>query len=335
MSRTLLVQRLLWAVPTLGGVLVVVFVLLRVAPGDPVAMMIAPGATADDVARLRSLYGLDSSIGSQFGVYLRNLLAGEFGESITQKRGVAALIVERLPVTLELSAVAVLLALALGVAAALATVHARGGWMARSLDGLTGLVTAIPDFLWALLGILLFGVLVPVLPVFGLLDSELRFDSQTGFVVAESLLRGRWDVTASALHHLLLPAVALALPLAALVARVLKASLHEALAQDYVLIARVHGQSPWRVLWREALPNALGPALSLTGVQITFLIGGTVLIEKLFGLPGVGSLAIDAVSGRDLPLVQGIVLTFALIFIAVNLAIDALQVLLNPRLRGA
>jgi peptide/nickel transport system permease protein len=115
---------------------------------------------------------------------------------------------------------------------------------------------------------------------------------------------------------------------------VLKASLAEVLAQDYILIARVKGFSPWRVLWREALRNALSPALTLAGVQFTFLIGGTVLIEKLFGLPGLGNLAIDAVTSRDLPLIQGIVLTFALIFIAVNLVVDALNSSLNPRLRG-
>ena len=119
-----------------------------------------------------------------------------------------------------------------------------------------------------------------------------------------------------------------------MIARVLKASLAEVLTQDYVLVARVKGFGPWRVLLHEALRNALSPALTLAGVQFTFLIGGTVLIEKLFGLPGLGSMAIDAVTSRDLPLIQGIVLTFALIFIAVNIAVDMLNSALNPRLRG-
>jgi peptide/nickel transport system permease protein len=230
--------------------------------------------------------------------------------------------------------VATLLALALGVAAALVATHWRQRAIERGVDAATGVVTAIPDFLWGLLGILVFGVLLPVLPVFGLMDSDLHFESHTGFVVLESLLRGRFDVVASVLWHLLLPAVALALPLAAMIARVLKASLAEVLTQDYVLVARVKGFGPWRVLLREALRNALSPALTLAGVQFTFLIGGTVLIERLFGLPGLGSMAIDAVTSRDLPLIQGIVLTFALIFIAVNLAVDMLNSVLNPRLRG-
>ena len=212
--------------------------------------------------------------------------------------------------------------------------HWRRRWIERGVDAATGVVTAIPDFLWGLLGILLFGVVLPLLPVFGLMDSDLRFEATSGFVIGESLLRGRFDVFASVLWHLLLPALALALPLAAMLARVLKASLVEVLAQDYILIARVKGFSPWQVLLREALRNALSPALTLAGVQFTFLIGGTVLIEKLFGLPGLGNMAIDAVTSRDLPLIQGIVLTFALIFITVNLIIDALNSALNPRLRG-
>jgi ABC-type dipeptide/oligopeptide/nickel transport system permease component len=334
MSPLALVRRLLLVVPTLFGVAVVVFVLMRVVPGDPVSMMIGPGATAQDIAALRTLYGLDHNIPTQFAYYLGDLMHGEFGVSISRKQPVTELIATRLPLTLELSAVATLLALALGVVAALVATHWRQEVIERGIDVATGVVTAIPDFLWGLLGILVFGVLLPVLPVFGLMDSDLRFESRSGFVLLESLLRGRFDVVGSVVWHLLLPAVALALPLAAMIARVLKASLAEVLTQDYVLVARVKGFGPWRVLLREALRNALPPALTLAGVQFTFLIGGTVLIEKLFGLPGLGSMAIDAVTSRDLPLIQGIVLTFALIFIAVNLAVDMLGSVLNPRLRG-
>ena len=334
MPWSLLGRRLLWALPTLFGVLVVVFVLLRVAPGDPVAMMIGPGATADDIRALRAVYGLDRSLPAQFGVYLGQAVHGDFGRSITQKQDVSSLVAARLPLTLELSALALLIACVLGVGTAMAAVGWRGAPAERGVDAATGFVTAIPDFLWGLAGILFLGVLVPVLPVFGLLDSDIRFDSHSGFVLGESLVRGRFDVFGSALLHLAWPALSLALPLAAMIARVLKASLLEVLAEDYILIARVKGFGPWHVLWREALRNALGPALTLAGVQFTFLIGGTVLIEKLFGLPGLGNMAIDAVINRDLPLIQGIVLTFALLFIGVNIGVDAINLRLNPRLRG-
>jgi peptide/nickel transport system permease protein len=326
-------RRLLWALPTLFGVLVVVFVLLRVAPGDPIAMMVGPGATPADIQALRALYGFDRSLPAQFFIYLGQAATGHFGRSITLKQDVLELVGSHLPLTLELSLLALALAVLIGSAAALAAVSWRGSWVERGIDVATGFVTAIPDFLWGLAGILFLGVLLPVLPVFGLLDADLRFEPVTGFMLAESLLRGRFDVFGSALYHLFWPALSLALPLSAMIARVLKASLLEVLAQDYILIARVKGFSPWRVLWREALRNALGPALTLTGVQFTFLIGGTVLIERLFGLPGLGNMAIDAVINRDLPLIQGIVLTFALLFIVVNLGVDMLNIRLNPKLR--
>lgn len=326
-------RRLLWALPTLFGVLVVVFVLLRVAPGDPIAMMIGPGATPDDIQALRALYGFDRSLPAQFFIYLGQAATGHFGQSITLKQDVLDLVRAHLPLTLELSMLALCIAVLLGGGAALAAIAWRGSLVERAIDVATGFITAIPDFLWGLAGILFLGVLLPVLPVFGLLDASLRFDTASGFVLLESLLRGRFDVLGSALYHLLWPALSLALPLAAMISRVLKASLLEVLAQDYILIARVKGFSPWQVLWREALRNALGPALTLTGVQFTFLIGGTVLIERLFGLPGLGNMAIDAVINRDLPLIQGIVLTFAALFIAVNLVVDLLNIRLNPKLR--
>ena len=333
MGWSVLLRRLVWTGPTLFGVLVVVFVLLRLAPGDPIAMMVGPGASPEDIHALRALYGLDRSVPAQFAIYLGQLGTGHLGNSITLKQDVLTLVRVHLPLTLELSVLALALAVLLGGSAALVAVWARGSMLERAIDTLTGFVTAIPDFLWGLGGILFLGVLLPVLPVFGLLDAQVRFDSVSGFVLAESLLRGRLDVLMSALYHLVWPALSLALPLAAMLARVLKASLLEALAQDYILIARVKGFGAWRVLWHEALRNALGPALTLAGVQFTFVIGGTVLIEKLFGLPGLGNLAIDAVINRDLPLIQGIVLTFALIFIVVNLLVDVLNVQINPRLR--
>lgn len=334
MAWASLLKRLLWALPTLFGVLVVVFVLLRVAPGDPIAMMIGPGATPDDIRALRALYGFDRSVPAQFIVYLRQAASGHFGTSISLKQDVTGLLRAHLPLTLELAGLALLIAVLIGGSAALAAVHWRGRWIERGVDAAAGVVTAIPDFLWGLAGILFLGVVWPVLPVFGLLDAGLRFDAHSGFILTESLLRGRLDVFGSALYHLAWPALSLGLPLAAMIARVLKASLLDAMAQDYVLIAQARGFSPWRVLWRDALRNALAPALTLTGVQFTFLIGGTVLIEKLFGLPGLGNLAIDAVINRDLPLIQGIVLTFAVLFIAVNLAVDTINVRLDPKQRG-
>lgn len=326
-------KRLLTAAPTLFGVMVVVFVLLRIVPGDPVAMMIGPEATADDIRRLREFYGLDRSILEQFLIYLGNVATGDFGTSISFKQNVADLILQRLPPTLELAAVAMAVGVALGVALALAAVYWRGRWPEALVDGVNGTMIAVPDFLWALLLILFFGVLIPVLPVSGRLDPTLAVEFDTGFYLAESVVRGGLAVAGVLLKHMALPVLALGLPLAAVISRVLKSSLLEAVDQDYILLARVKGFGEARILTRHALPNALIPAVTLSGVQFMFLLGGTVLIELIFAYPGIGNMAVRAVINRDLPLIQGITLTFAILFILLNFAIDATYALLNPRVR--
>jgi len=201
------------------------------------------------------------------------------------------------------------------------------------VDGITGLTLAIPDFLWGLVFILVLGVLVPVLPISGRVDPRQAIEFSSQFYLAESLLRGEFGVLAMLLTHLVAPAVALALPLMAVITRMLKASLSEAMTQDYIMVARVKGFTRGRIILREALRNAMIPAVTLTGVQFTFLVGGTVLIERIFSYPGIGNMALGAVISRDLPLIQGLVLTFAVLFIAINLLIDMTIVMLNPRVR--
>ena len=333
MSISYFLRRLLWALPTLFGVAVVVFVLVRVVPGDPIAMMLPPGATADDVGRLRALYGLDAPIAKQFVVWMGEVLRGNFGTSISLRDSVVSLVLSRLPATLELVVVAVAAACVFAVVAAVVAVYFRGRWPELVVDGATGLVLAIPDFLWGLLFILVLGVLLPVLPISGRIDPTLDFDPVTGFYLAEALLRLRWTTFVDLLRHMVLPALALALPLAAALTRVLKGSLIDAMNQDYVTLVRVKGYSRARTLWRVALRNALIPTVTLTGVQFSFLVGGTVLIEYIFSYPGIGNLAIAAVNQRDLPLIQGLVLTFAVLFILTNLVVDMTYSVLDPKVR--
>ncbi len=333
MPAAFVLKRLALAVPTLIGVAVIVFVLLRVVPGDPIAMMIPPGATEADIANLRRVYGLDSSILQQFLHWAGQILQGEFGTSISMRRDVLDLILGRLPATLELAVAAILLAVALGTGLALLGTWGQGGPLEVLVDGFTGLTLAIPDFLWGLIFILLLGVAWPILPISGRIDPRLGVEFATGFYLAESLLRGEWRIFGGIVAHLVLPAVALALPLVAAVARLLKASLQAVLQEDYIAMARARGMGRWRIILREGLQNAAIPTVTLGGVQFTFLIGGTVLIERIFSYPGIGNMAIGAVIQRDLPLIQGLVLTFALIFIVVNLAVDMSYAALNPRLR--
>ena len=328
-----IIGRLVLILPTLVGVGVIVFVLLRVVPGDPIAMMIPPGASPADIDRLRAFYGLDQPILQQFITWFGQALTGHFGRSISLRQSVFELVLARLPATLELALLATLIAVVLGTAVALAGVYVRGKRSEWAIDGVIGLLLAIPDFLWALILLLLFGVLIPLLPISGRIDPQLGVAFRTNFYLIESILTGRLDVAGALLRHLMLPALALALPFAALLARILKASLSEAEDQDYAQIARARGFSRPAILLREVFPNALIPTVALGGVQVTLLLGGTVLVERIFSYEGIGNMAIDAVINRDFPLIQGLILTFAVLFIALNLAVDLLVTLLDPRLR--
>lgn len=333
MSLRGLISRALNVIATLFGVAVVVFVVIRVAPGDPIAMMLPPGASEADIERLRAFYGLDKSLVEQFGIWLLGLLQGDFGTSISLRQDVAGIVLGRLPATLELALLALVLAVVLGFALAILGTRRRHTRTEAAVDLWNGISLSIPDFLWGLLFILLLGVVVPIFPVSGRISPALETGYATGFLLIESILRLDWTVFADLISHMALPALALALPLGAVIAQVLKQSLKEVMGLDYVMLARAKGFGEYSVIWREALRNAMLPTLTLVGVQFTFLIGGTVIIEKLFSYEGLGNLAIDAVINRDLPLIQGIVLLFAALFIAINLAVDLAYAALNPRLR--
>ena len=333
MGRSTIIRRLLLVPPTLFGVAVVVFILLRVVPGNPVAMMIPPGASQADVDRLMARYGLDLSIADQFVVWLQQVAPGDFGTSISRRQDVMTLILARLPATLELVLLAVAIAIVLGAGLAMLGAYFRRRLPEWLVDGFVALSLAIPDFLWGLLFILLFGVIWPVLPISGRIDPRLGAEFHTGFYLIEAMVTGQWQLAGDLIRHAILPAVALALPLAAIVTRVFKSALGEAELQDYAQIARARGYSRGRVLWREAMPNAAIATVTLAGVQITFLIGGTVLVERIFSYEGIGNMAVDAMINRDLPLIQGLVLTFAAIFIALNLVIDLANTWLDPRLQ--
>jgi ABC-type dipeptide/oligopeptide/nickel transport system permease component len=322
--RNILIRLLTTAV-TLFGVAVIVFVVIRVVPGNPIAMMLPPGATEADIARLQAQYGFDKSIFQQFVIWLGGVLQGDFGTSISTRQPVAGLVLSRLPATLELSIVALVMAVIMGGTMALLGARYRDTKTEGAVDVTAGMALSIPDFLWGLVLILLFGRISPALNI----------DFTTNFYLFEALVRLRFDVLADLISHMFMPALALAIPLAAIIAQLLKQSLKETMHLDYVTLARTKGYGENHVITREALPNAILPTLTLVGVQFTFLIGGTVIIERLFSYEGLGNMAIDAVINRDLPLIQGIVILFALLFTLVNLVVDMLYVVLNPRLRHA
>ncbi|MBV1697901.1 MAG: ABC transporter permease [Hyphomicrobiales bacterium] len=335
MLLAVIANRAAMALVTLAGVAVVVFILLRVVPGDPVAMMISPGASAADIAALKAHYGLDAPLLVQFGIWTKGIVEGDFGTSITLHRHVTSVLADRLPATIELAVMALFVAVTLGGGIAIVGTLLRRTPGEAVIDGLNSVMLAVPDFIWALALVLLFAVALPVLPLTGQIDPALAEGFSTRFYLTESVLTGRFAVAGNILSHMIMPTLALALPLAAVIVRLLKQSLKEAMLQDYVLLARIKGFGELRLVLQEALRNAIGPTLALTGVQFTFLIGGTVIVERIFAYPGIGNLAIDAIINRDFPLIQGLVLLFGLIFILINIGIDLTVAALKPRLRHA
>jgi ABC-type dipeptide/oligopeptide/nickel transport system permease component len=330
---TVLSRRLTAAIPTLLMLSLIVFVVLRLIPADPLAMMLPPNATPADAALLRHQLGLDKPIPSQFLIWLVNALHGNLGASISFQQPVATLIGSTLPATLELCLSALVISLIISV---------PGGVFAYAVTDRRGelpvgfavvLMQSVPSFLWALLLIALLGVYLPVLPFSGRVGDGIPMPHLTGFLLIDFLVKGEFSDWLSAASHLVLPSLALAFGFAPLVIRVLRSSLLDQRNESYVGVARLRGVSESRILWRHMLKNAALPALTMIGVQFGFLFGGALLVEMIFSFPGVGNLMVQAVRNNDLVLIQGIAIVFCALMLVINAIVDTLYVIMNPRLR--
>jgi len=311
----------------------VVFIVLRMIPSDPLGMMLPPSATQADADLLRKALGMDGSVSHQYMVWLGHAVHGDLGRSIFFREPVSELLGVALPATLELVLVSLVMALLISI---------PGGIVLYLLDRKKGEVAAdfflvfllsVPSFLWGIILILLLGVLFPVLPFMGRLDSSITAPHGTGFLLIDLLLSGQWSAWFDAFAHLLLPAFALALAFSPIIIRVLRSSLIDTATSQYVNVARLRGVPEWRVLLLHMLKNAALPTLTLIGVQFGFLFGGTLLIEVIFSFPGIGNLMVQAIKNYDLPLIQGVALVFCLMVLFVNFCVDGLYAVLNPRLR--
>ncbi|MFK4442213.1 ABC-type dipeptide/oligopeptide/nickel transport system permease component [Caballeronia udeis] len=330
---TVLSRRLIAAIPTLLMLSLIVFVVLRLIPADPLAMMLPPNATPADAALLRHQLGLDKPIPSQFLIWLVNALHGNLGASISFQQPVATLIGSTLPATLELCLTALVISLIISVPGGVFAyaVTERRGELPVSFGVV--LMQSVPSFLWALLLIALLGVYLPVLPFSGRVGDGIPMPHLTGFLLIDFLVKGEFSDWLSAASHLVLPSLALAFGFAPLVIRVLRSSLLDQRNESYVGVARLRGVSESRILWRHMLKNAALPALTMIGVQFGFLFGGALLVEMIFSFPGVGNLMVQAVRNNDLVLIQGIAIVFCALMLVINAIVDTLYVIMNPRLR--
>lgn len=328
-------RRILVAIPLILLVSLLVFIVLRLIPADPLAMAVPPNATKADIEAMRREMGLDLPIMQQYLIWLGQLARGDFGRSIAFGQPVLKLIGQSLPATIELVVVAAILATAIGIAGGMIMFRLRGTSGEQAADLSSTLMMSIPDFLWGLFFILLFGVIFDLLPFSGRLPPDVTEPHVTGFLLLDSVLTGRFHTLFSAIEYMILPSVALALGTAPLLMRVLRSSLLEVINEDYITMARLRGIPERQVIMRHAFKNAFLPTLTLMGVQFSFLFGGTLLVEVIYSYPGLGNMMVEAVRNTDLPIIQGAALVYALAVLAINLLVDVSYVILNPKLRRA
>lgn len=308
-----LARRILSTVPVLVIVALIVFLMLRLAPGDPAAAIVGDSGTSENIAKVREQLGLNESLPVQFVRWSGRLLQGNLGESYFMKKTVVELIGQRIEPTVSLAAVTLVVTILVAVPLGVIAAWRHGGWLDRMLMGFSVMGFSIPAFVIGYVLIWIFALHLQWLPVQGY----------------QRLSQGPlpW------IKHLILPSITLSIIYVALIARVTRAAVAEAMTEDYIRTARAKGISEKRVLMRHALANAAIPIVTVIGIGIALLIGGVVVTETVFAIPGLGQLTVDAVLSRDFPLIQGITLFFSVVYVLVNLLIDLSYLVFDPRIR--
>ncbi|MCZ8140128.1 MAG: ABC transporter permease [Acetobacteraceae bacterium] len=306
-------KRILATLPVMGVVAVIVFLLLRLSPGDPAAIIAGDDATSEDIAKIREHLGLDRPLLTQFVRWIGQLATGDFGNSIYLERPVLGLILERVEPTLALSVTTIIFAVVLAVPIGVLAAWRAGTWIDQAIMALSVLAFSVPVFLIGYGLVIGFSLTLELLPVQGFVSLS---EDPVAF-----------------LRHLVLPTVALGLVYTALIARITRATMLETLNEDFIRTARAKGLGEPRVLILHSLKNASVPIVTTIGTGIALLIGGVVVTESVFAVPGIGRLTIDAVMQRDYPVIQGVILVVAGVYVLVNLLIDLTYSLLDPRIR--
>ncbi|MFO7546777.1 MAG: ABC transporter permease [Trueperaceae bacterium] len=331
---SLILRRLGWSVVVLAGLSVVVFVIARMVPGDPARMALGPTASAEQVQQLRREMGLDRPLVVQYGRYLSGLLRGDLGSSLLTRRPVTRDLAQAFPATLELVVATILLTTLLGLPFGVLAARNKDGWFdgVARIVSLLGVVT--PAFFLALLLQLLVGYNVPGIPVTGRLAADLRFSADvTGFMTIDALLAGRLDVFADALRHLLLPTIALSAASIGQIMRITRSSMIDVSRKDYVEAERAFGLPGWLVTFKYMLRPSSIPTITILGLEFASLLGNAFLVEMVFSLPGMASYGVRAILQNDFNAVMGTVLVTGLFFVVVNVAVDVLLGIIDPRIR--
>jgi len=308
-----LARRLLATIPVMAIVAVLVFSMLRMTPGDPASIIAGAAATSADVAGIREKLGLDRPIVEQFAIWIGNLLHGDFGESFFFKKTVASLIADRIGPTLALATITMILSISIAVPLGVVAAYKQGTWIDRFVMGFSVLGFSVPVFVIGYALIYVFAIELAWLPVQGY----------------QPIREGLWGF----LSRLILPSLTLSVIYIALIARITRTSVLEVLGEDYIRTARAKGLPRSTVLMRHALRNAAVPIVTVIGIGVALLIGGVVVTESVYSIPGLGRLTVDAVLARDYPTVQAVILLFSGVYVLLNLLVDVAYTFLDPRIR--
>ena len=329
-----LVRRLLWSILVLFGLSVLIFTIARVVPGDPARMALGPTATQEQVADLQEALGLNRPLVEQYGLFLAGLAQGELGRSLLTEQSVNDDIRETFPATLELVLVTVGIALIFGVPLGVAAARWKDRWPDHLVRVIAIFSAVMPTFFIALLLQVLAGYVLQILPTTGRLPTGMDFEASiTGLLLVDSVLKARPDVFFEAARHLLLPALALSLATTGQIARITRASMIDVSRQDYIEAARAFGVPDRVRLFKYQLRPAFVPPLTILGLEFASLIGGAFVVELIFSWPGMAAYGIRAITQKDLNAIMGVVMVSGVFFVLVNLLIDVLVGIVDPRIR--
>ncbi|MEN8691502.1 MAG: ABC transporter permease [Desulfobacterales bacterium] len=326
------IRRLLILIPTLLGVSVIVFLMLHMTPGDPAELLLGERATVESLAQMREHLGLNEPLYVQYGLFLKRLLKGDLGETIWTRQKVWTEVLQRFPATIELSLVALCISCFFGVL--LGIISATRQYSIFDYVSMIGALAGVsmPIFWLGLVFMLIFSLNLGWLPLSGRLSIGIDLDVITNFYILDAILTRNWAALRDAVWHIIMPAVTLSTIPTAIVARMTRSAMLDVLRQDYIKTAKAKGLSNLTVIFKHALRNALIPVVTTIGLQFGVLLGGAILTETIFAWPGVGKWMYDAVMQRDYMVIQGGTLFIAGLFVLINLCVDVLYAVINPRM---
>ncbi|MPZ38455.1 MAG: ABC transporter permease subunit [Rhizobiales bacterium] len=327
------IRRVAGTIPVIILISLLVFMLVQAAPGDPADLLLSDEATAEDVADARARWGLDQPVWVQYWKFLTAALQGDLGTSFRYADPVLTMIAERLPATIELAVVSIIIAVVIAVPLGVWAGARPNSWIDNlgSLVGLFGI--SMPNFWFGIMLILVMSGILNLLPSSGRDTYGIAGDPITGFYLLDSVIKGNWRGLWDGLAHIAMPAIALGTNMMGILMRVTRSSVMEVMHEEYVTTARAKGVSERAVLWHHVVRNALVPIVTVVGLELGTLLSGSIIVETVFSWPGSGQLLISAITSRDYPLITGTVLTYTMAFVIINFTVDILYAAIDPRIR--